>query len=112
MCRARPSSSRHPCSQNKGDAVDLHVERTEPARRADEDACRLVRCEILGVDLVYLGEVAAVGAVDVALHDAIERRSGRLEAALEMFHHSPRLLLDRQDVVAAVSGFTGARPET
>src|SRR5262249_32941440 len=100
MFRATPCSSHH-LSAHEGYAVDLHIERTEPASLTEENPRRLVGAEILGVDRVDRREVGRVRAIDVAFHDPLEARTCRLEAGFQMLQDTARLLVDRQDVVAA-----------
>src|SRR5882757_3038507 len=86
------------CERN---TIDLHVERAEPSCGADEDAGGFVCGEILGVDHIDRRKVRRVRAIDVALHDPIESRACRLETALQMLQDAARLLVDRQNIVAA-----------
>src|SRR5262249_36228825 len=81
---------------DRGNAVDLHVERAVPGGHADEAARRRIRREIPRVDRIDGLEMRGVGAIHVALDDFVERRAGRRQAELHLLEHDLRLPLDRQ----------------
>src|SRR5262249_41872143 len=76
------------------DAVDLDVERPRKGRDAEEDARGRSLGEIARIDLVELVEARGVGAVNVALHHALERGPGSLQAALHLLEHDFHLLAE------------------
>src|SRR5262245_48853465 len=81
---------------DRGNAIDLHVERTVPGRHADEAARRWVRGKIPRIDRIDRLEMRRVGAIHGALDDPVERRAGRRQAELHLLEHDLRLPLDRQ----------------
>src|SRR5262249_31924234 len=83
-------------NSDRGDAVDLHVERTVPGGHADEAARRRVRRKIPRVDRIDGPEMRRVGAIHVALDDLVERRAGRRQAELHLLEHDLGLSFDRQ----------------
>src|SRR6516165_659509 len=93
--KAKPQN-RFASDSDRGNAVDLHVERTVPGRHADEAARRWVRGEIPRVDRIDGLEMRRVGAIHGALDDPVERRAGRGQAELHLLEHDLGLAFDRQ----------------
>src|SRR5262245_61710165 len=97
-CRRQVPAAPEPprsCRSYRGDAVHLHVERAVPGTDADEAARGRVGGKIARVDRVDRLEMRGVGAIDVALDDAIERRARRRQAEFHLLEHDLGLPLDR-----------------
>src|SRR3569832_710313 len=76
------------------DAVDLDVEMTRPGRHVDEDPRRRVLRKVSCIDRIDDREFLDRGAVDVALENVIQRRSGDFETQFHLLEHDLGLALD------------------
>src|SRR6266436_1447262 len=96
-CRpnAKPEN-RLASDSDRGNAIDLHVERAVPGRHADEAARRRIRRKIPRVDRIDGLEMRRIGAIHGALDDLVERRAGRGQAELHLLEHELGLAFDRQ----------------
>src|SRR5262249_42092712 len=81
---------------DRGNAVDLHVERTVPGRHADEAARRRIRWKIPRVDRIDGLEMRRVGAIHGALDDPVEGNGGRGQGGLQLLEDDVGLAFGRQ----------------
>src|SRR6516164_7828082 len=93
--KAKPEN-RLASDSDRGNAIDLHVERTVPGRHADEAARRRVRGKIPRVNRIDRLEMRRVRAIYGALDDPVERRAGLGQAELHLLEHDLGLAFDRQ----------------
>src|SRR6516162_3068012 len=94
--RTQSPQNRPAPDSDRGDAIDLHVERAVPGRHADEAARRRVRREIPRVNRIDRLEMRRVRAIHGALDDPVERRAGLGQAELHLLEHDLGLAFDRQ----------------
>src|SRR5262245_13452598 len=91
-----------PLASNDRNTIDHDVERARKRRHAQEDPRRRLHGEVTRVDLVEGRELRRVGAVDVALHHALQGRASGLQAALHLLEHD--LGLAREGLTADLAG--------